>query len=246
MAVLELKDVHYTYPGFSQKVLNDVSFKLETGSITALLGCNASGKSTLARIAARLLKPDSGEVVISDESSRSNNFKVGLLFQNPDEQLLTADVESELAWGLENLAVAQDEMRERIKETLKKFGLTDIAKRPPDTLSDGWKQITALAALVAMKPAFLILDEATAFLDPYWTGMLKELSRDLTIEMGLLWITASAIEAAWADKVMIIKEGHIVGEGEPEIILHPERIRTFGMDPLPEWAWDSIERKKTN
>jgi len=207
VALLELKDISFTYPGSSKLVLNDVSLGLETGQLKVLIGKNGSGKSTLSRIAAGLLKPTAGSVEIKGIPTDVKGINVGIVFQNPDEQLLTADVESEIAWGLENLNIPLDEMKERVQITLEMFELSKLSTQSPDSLSDGWKQITALASVVAMKPAFLILDEVTAFLDPYWTDRIKGIVKELSKQIGVLWVTASTAEERWGAEIVILQDG---------------------------------------
>ncbi|MDP8240091.1 MAG: ATP-binding cassette domain-containing protein [Candidatus Hatepunaea meridiana] len=238
MAILELKDVSYIYPGSTGAALDNISLIIETGQHIALLGANGSGKSTLAGIAAGLFNPTSGEVISSGNESYRGWNGMGLLFQNPDEQLLCQNVESEIAWGLENIGVHPDEMRVRVCETLEMFELTNKAKTSPDTLSDGWKQITALAAIVAMHPDFLILDEVTAFLDPYWTTKIRRMIGKLTERSGLLWISTNTIDAMHADEVLVIRNGQIVTKGTPQVVLNTELLKNAGIEPIH----NSIER----
>ena len=238
MALLQLKDVSYTYPDSPKPALDNITFALETGQHVVLLGANGSGKSTLARVAAGLLMPASGEVVMTGFEDQAGWNGVGLLFQNPDEQLLTHSVEAELAWGLENLGLLQDEMRRRIGEALELFELSDKANSSPDTLSDGWKQVTALASLAVMRPAFLILDEATAFLDPYWTAKIKGMVRGLIEVSGLLWITADGADAIKADRVLGLVDGQLIADGNPREVLQPERLEALGIEPVPDWVWN--------
>lgn len=216
MASLELRSVSLTYPGADHPALDGVTCGIGSGQFIALVGHNGCGKSTLARIATGLLKPDSGTVEIDGEPLKPGWNGVGLLFQNPDEQLLAGDVERELAWGLENLALPLGEIEARVRGGLEAFGLTCIAHQPPETLSDGQKQLVALAALAVMQPRFLILDEATAFLDPYWTKLIRQRSRELVPGAGVLWLTARASEAAPADIVWVMNRGRMVVAGGPE------------------------------
>ncbi|MCF7809393.1 energy-coupling factor ABC transporter ATP-binding protein [bacterium] len=184
--------------------------KLETGRIVTLTGKNGSGKSTLSHIAAGLLKPTAGSIEIKDIPAEYEGIQAGLVFQNPDEQLLNADVESEIAYGLENLNMPIDEMKARVNETLDIFNLKKFSQHSPDSLSDGWKQITAIAAVIAMKPMFLILDEVTAFLDPYWTERIKEIVKELSKQIGVLWITSSTRQVIWQDEILSLQNGLII------------------------------------
>jgi energy-coupling factor transport system ATP-binding protein len=210
LASLELKNVSYTYPGSSELILNNVSLKIETERIAVLIGKNGSGKSTLSHIAAGLLKPTTGSIEVKGIPAEYKSAHTGIVFQNPDEQLLNANVESEIAWGLENLNIPIDEMKVRVRETLEMFNLKELSQRSPDSLSDGWKQITAIAAVIAMKPMFLILDEVTAFLDPHWTERIKEIVKELSKQIGVLWITSSLKQAYWQNKIHTLQNGQIV------------------------------------
>jgi energy-coupling factor transport system ATP-binding protein len=212
MPALELNAVSFTYPGSAIPAVDGVSLRLETGSLVALVGPNGSGKSTLAKIAAGLIAPQAGEVRVANAGSAPGSIsrRVGLLFQNPDEQLLASSVVRELAWGPENLALPPDEMELRVRAGLERFGLTGMAELPPEALSDGQKQLTALAALMVIEPDFLILDEATAFLDPYWTAQVRRAAQDLARERGVLWITSRPAETDWADLVLEFSRGKIV------------------------------------
>jgi len=234
VALLQLKDVSYTYPDSPKPALDNITFALETGQHVVLLGANGSGKSTLARIAAGLLMPASGEVVMTGYECQSGWNNVGLLFQNPDEQFLTHSVEAELAWGLENLGLPSDEMRGRVGEALELFELSDKAGSSPNTLSDGWKQVTALASLAVMQPAFLVLDEATAFLDPYWEAKIKGMVQQLTETSGLLWITADGADATKADRVLGLSDGRLVADGNPREVLQPGLLEVLGIEPVSD------------
>ncbi len=210
MPILELKDVSLSYPGAVTLALNRVSCRLETGKYVVLYGSNGCGKSSLAKIMAGLLQPQAGEVIRSNIPTHSGWNSVGMLFQNQDEQLVSLDVESELAWGLENLNIPRDEMIERIKATLRQFDLTSIRYSPPESLSDGQKQLVALAATLIMKPSFLILDEATAFLDPQWRRRVQQYAREAVNSAGVLWITTRRAETADADELWSMVNGKIV------------------------------------
>lgn len=221
MAILELHDVTFSYPDSEHRALDKINCRIETGRLTALVGSNGCGKSTLARVAAGLLQPQSGKIVISGVARDDDWYGVGLVFQNADEQLLTSDVEGEIAWGLENLSVPADEMKQRVSEVLDLFGLSDKARLSPEELSDGWKQLTALAAVTVMKPAFLLLDEVTAFLDPLWRKEIRQYVRKLSHNTGILWITTDTgssgrlAELMTMDYILVMEDGRIVHEGAP-------------------------------
>ncbi len=244
MAILEIKDVSHCYSGAGKPALEGISLKLESGQHAALIGANGSGKSTLAKIAAGLLQPTSGDVVLIGAGEFTGWHGIGLLLQNPDEQFLSSDVESEIAWGLENLALPPDEMQRRVEEVLERFELADKKEFSPETLSDGWKQITNLAATVAMQPQFLILDEVTAFLDPYWTAKVRAMAAELTESSGLLWVTSNTREVLSADRIFLLHEGRLIEEGTPDEILRKghHNLLGMGLEPVPEWMWDEVSR----
>ena len=204
MAILELRNVNYTYPGASRPAIEDVSLRLETGQFLVLTGDNGSGKSTLARVAAGLDLPSSGEIRCEPLGSRA-----ALLFQNPDEQLICSKVEKELAWGLENLSLSPDEIKTRVENGLGRFRLQSIADQPPEALSDGQKQLVALAALAVMRPAFLILDEVGAFLDPYWARQVLEYTQSIIQDTGILWIASRDEAIPLSGRVLKIDRGRL-------------------------------------
>ncbi len=209
MPILELTDVTFSYPDSDTTAIDNVSCKLEMGQFIVLHGSNGCGKSTLAKVMAGLLQPQMGNVSINGYVQINGWNGVGMLFQNPDEQLLAMDVESELAWGLENLALPRKEMIERVNETLTYFDLTDKRHLPPESLSDGQKQLVALASVVVMRPSFLILDEATAFLDPFWKQEVRQYARKLVKQSGVLWITTREQETKNADEVWRMEKGRL-------------------------------------
>jgi energy-coupling factor transport system ATP-binding protein len=213
--------------------------RVSAGQIAALIGDNGSGKSTLARLAAGLIQPQSGEVRVvagggpdpSPEpdygtgkedlgarrsgkcepagAGRDETDFVGLMLQNPDEQFITSSVERELAWGLENMGVPPLEMEERVRRVLERFDLGALAGHPPEALSDGQKQVVALASLAAMRPRFLLLDEAVAFLDPFWRGVVARCARELSQDAGVLWITSRLNEAPEVDARWLMADGSV-------------------------------------
>ncbi len=223
MACLELANVSYRYPDTNHKVLDSISCTLESGSLIALAGNNGSGKSTLARLMSGLLTPTEGSVHIDGEPLKEGWNGVGYIFQNPEEQLISQQVERELAWGLENLNLPASDIELRVEEGLFYFGLQDRRSQPPECLSDGEKQLVAIASMWVMKPGFMILDEATAFLDPLWKKRLWEVVRQWSNTTGILWITANMEEARTADVVWLLDRGRIVDSGIPGEILTDKR-----------------------
>lgn len=219
MTSLELADVDFRYSGTSRTLLRNINCILETGKLVALLGNNGSGKSTLARLMAGLLMPSKGSVIINRETFPGSWNGIGYIFQNPDEQLIAQQVERELAWGLENLNIPVDEIERRVERGLEFFGLQEKRNQPPECLSDGEKQLVAIASMWVMEPVFIILDEAAAFLDPKWKARLWEIAREWSHTAGVLWITANENEAKTADLIWILDNGHITFTGTPDKIL---------------------------
>lgn len=202
---MQLKDVTYQYPHAAAPTLRGATLEIHSGSLAALWGANGCGKSTLAAVAVGLLAPQSGEVVIRPEGGVA-----ALMLQNPDDQMFAPDVRREVAWGMENLGLDRGTMGGRVKAALERFGLAAVAAKPPEALSDGEKQLVVLASLWAMRPAHLILDEPTAFLDAYWADRVREAARELATECGVLWITSRQSETRFADEVYAMAQGVVV------------------------------------
>ena len=231
MMRLELAGVHYTYPGGVRPALENISCHIDTGEFVILVGRNGCGKSTLARVMAGLIEPASGSVK-AQYSNPSAGLQpppsVGILLQNPDESLFTSSVAREIAWGLENRALPPAEMSRRVGEALAVFGLTELANRPLESLSDGQKQMAALAALVTVEHQFYILDEAAAYLDPYWRRRVSEAARELTARAGVLWITSAPHpEILPADRIWVMHRGKLATDGKAGEILKLGNLSHF-------------------
>ncbi len=231
MAVLTLSGVSFTYPGASKPAVENLSATVESGRWVALLGANGSGKSTLARLMAGLLSPTEGSVTLDGQSLRPEWNGIGIIFQNPDEGLFNPTVEREIAWGLENIATPPAEMEVRVSGVLERFGLQILANREPFTLSDGQKQLTALASILVMNPPLLIFDEPTAYLDPWWKRRLLVTVRESCGERGVVWFSTRAAEAVEADEVWLLHEGRLAERGAPEVMLRNERLERLGIVP---------------
>lgn len=229
---LQLTNISLQYPGSKHLALHNISCQIKRGQRIALLGSNGSGKSTLAKIMCGLIVPDIGDVLLDGKPLTDGWNGIGLLFQNPDEQLMASSVENELAWGLENLNLPTDEIIARVENGLDTFELTGIRNKPPEQLSDGQKQLVALASIVVMKPDFLILDEATAFLDPNWRVQILGKILDFASDMGVLWISTRHDDNIKADEIWLMQNGQIVDKGSPNSILIPEKLENTGLAPL--------------
>ncbi len=245
MPFLEFKNVDYSYPsgdgGYIQALYN-VSLTVERGQFVALVGCNGSGKSTLARLSNGLILPDSGDVTVDGMSTaqKGNLFdirkKIGVVFQNPDNQMVTTIVEDDIAFGPENLGLPPAEIRERVDFALSCVGMSEYAKSGPFRLSGGQKQRVAIAGVLALSPELLILDEATGMLDPRGRrevmDVVGKLNRDE--HKAIVMITHFMEEAAAADRIIILDHGHIAADGGRELFEKPEVFKHAGLDlPLP-------------
>lgn len=235
-----------------EKVLKDINIEIEKGSFTAILGHNGSGKSTLAKHFNAILLPSGGKVYVKgmDTADENNIFNIrqsaGMVFQNPDNQMVAALVEDEVAFAPENLGVEPKEIRRRVDECLEIVNMTKYAQSSPSKLSGGQKQRVAIASVLAMNPEILILDEPTAMLDPKGRSevvktikMLNE-EKDITVVL----ITHYMDEAAQADRTVVIDDGEIVLDGTPkEVFKNVEKLKSLGLD-VPQVTELAYELRK--
>lgn len=241
MPFLNFKNVEYSYPSGENdyiRAVSDINLSVERGEFVALVGCNGSGKSTLARLANGLLLPDRGDVTIDGltTADKSNLYdirkKIGVVFQNPDNQMVTTIVEDDIAFGPENLGLPPAEIRERVDWALKTVGMSDYAKSGPMRLSGGQKQRVAIAGVLAIKPELMILDEATGMLDPDGRkevmDVVTRLNRDEN--MAVIMITHFMEEAAVADRIVIMNRGTLVADGDRELFRSPKVFTDAGLD----------------
>ena len=218
--------------------IDDVSFSVKRGSFTAIIGRNGSGKSTLAKNINALLLPSGGAVYVNgyDTKDEAHLWEVrqsaGMVFQNPDNQLVSSIVEDDVAFGPENLGVEPDEIRRRVDESLKKVNMFQHRKRAPHHLSGGQKQRVAIAGVMAMRPECVILDEPTAMLDPKGRAQVMEIIHQLHEEgITIVLITHFMEEAAQADRIIIMDDAHVVLDGVPkDVFLHGGKIRDLYLD----------------
>ena len=235
-----------------EKVLKYINIEIEKGSFTAVLGHNGSGKSTLAKHFNAILLPSGGKVYVKgmDTADENNIFNIrqsaGMVFQNPDNQMVAALVEDEVAFAPENLGVEPKEIRRRVDECLEIVNMTKYAQSSPSKLSGGQKQRVAIASVLAMNPEILILDEPTAMLDPKGRSeviktikMLNE-EKDITVVL----ITHYMDEAAQADRTVVIDDGEIVLDGTPkEVFKNVEKLKSLGLD-VPQVTELAYELRK--
>ncbi|MEW6749539.1 MAG: energy-coupling factor transporter ATPase [Candidatus Latescibacterota bacterium] len=235
--MIQVRDATFSY-GASTPALRAVQLEVRPGERVAVVGANGSGKTTLARCLNGLVVPQQGEVRVDGfcTASAGDLFevrrRVGMVFQNPDDQLVSTTVETEIAFGLENLAVPRPEMQHRVDEVLSAFHLEGYRRHPPHRLSGGEKQRVAIAAAVAMRPVFLVLDEPTSLLDPQSRGQVGELLRSLGDEYGIATILITQVpeEAARCERVLVMDHGALVLDAAPEVVFaDPERLEALGL-----------------
>ena len=244
--LFDIRHVSHTFEteeGKTFDALKDVAAQIKKGEFTAIIGTNGSGKSTLARHLNALLLPTEGELIV--EGMRTSDAgrvwdirqKVGMVFQNPDNQLVAAVVEEDVAFGPENLGVPPEEIRERVDLALEKVGMTSYRKQAPSMLSGGQKQRVAIAGVLAMKPDCIVLDEPTAMLDPKGRKEVMDTIHELNKTEGItiVLITHFMEEAVTADHILVIDRGVLKMEGTPrEIFSQADRVTEIGLDvPVP-------------
>jgi len=220
---IEVRNLTVRYPGASTDALRSVSLEVATGEFLAIMGGNGSGKSTLARSLNGLVRPLEGDVIVDglntrDEMScRSIRRRLGIVFQNPHLQTTSLTVEREIAFGLQNTGTTEDRIKEIVGEQLAASGLDHMRKRPPRTLSGGEQQRLALASVLAMRPAHLILDEATSLLSPSSRSdlLLAVAAERRSRNMTVILITQFAEEAMSADRLIVLKSGAVLHDGAP-------------------------------
>ncbi len=239
--IIEIKNVSYEYSDENQNrtAVNNVSLNIERGSFTVILGHNGSGKSTLAKMMNGLLKPTNGDIFVdgintkTEENEIEVKRKVGMVFQNPDNQLISSIVEEDVAFGPENLGLDPSEIRARVDESLKAVGMYEFKNSTPHHLSGGQKQRIAIAGMIALRPDCLILDEPTAMLDPKGRAEIVDtvikLNRDKN--MTVVLITHYMEEAENADRVVVMNDGVLIADDTPkEIFKNVDMLKSVGLD----------------
>lgn len=242
--IIEVNNVSYVYKAHSEDrhdvtALQDVSIEIAQGEFLAILGRNGSGKSTLAKLFNALLLPAAGTVLVdgidtmNEEQLWDIRSMTGMVFQNPDNQIVGTIVEEDVAFGPENLGVPPEEIRIRVDDALETIGLSEYKKHAPHLLSGGQKQRVAIAGILAMKPKCIVLDEATAMLDPIGRKEVMRILRKLNREEGItiVHITHHMDEAGKADRIMVIDSGKCVMIGTPkEVFRDVKGIKGLGLD----------------
>lgn len=245
--MIEIENLSFSYDDDEDNkkyVIKDLNLKIKKGSFVAILGHNGSGKSTLAKHLNGILLPSGGKVYVDglDTSVEKNIFDIrsraGMVFQNPDNQIVAAIVEDEVAFAPENLGIAPDEIRRRVDECLSIVNMTKYAKSSPARLSGGQKQRVAIAGVLAMEPECIILDEPTAMLDPSGRTEVMKTIKNLNKTKGItvVLITHYMDEAAEADRVIVMEKGQIVFDDTPKkVFSNVEEIKKIGLD-VPQVA----------
>ena len=241
--MIKLENVTFEYKSFddekNHKAVDNVSFEVEKGEFLVILGHNGSGKSTLAKMMNGLVLPTDGNVLVEDMNTKSEDHmwdvrqKVGMVFQNPDNQIVATIVEEDVAFGPENLGVPSEEIRQRVDESLAIVGMTEYMKHAPHLLSGGQKQRVAIAGILAMNPDCIIFDEPTSMLDPTGRIEVMDTIRKLNKEEGktIILITHYMDEAVQGDRVIVISSGEMVMEGTPkEVFKQVDKIKELGLD----------------
>ena len=241
--IIRIENLTFEYPPEEEgagavKALNGIGFEIEKGSFTAVLGRNGSGKSTLSKQLNALLIPKEGDVIVCGINTRQEErvweirSSAGMVFQNPDNQLISAVVEDDVAFGPENLGIPAEEIRRRIDDAMKRVGIYELRKKSPHMLSGGQKQRVAIAGVVAMRPQCIIFDEPTAMLDPKGRREVMEIVRSLRQDgITVILITHFMEEAVEADRIIVMDGGKVVMDGSPpQIFENEQRLRELGLE----------------
>lgn len=236
---IDIKDLKFKYDKEQEGyTLNGVSFHVKQGEWLSIIGHNGSGKSTTVRLIDGLLKAESGQIFIEGQELTEENVwdirhKIGMVFQNPDNQFVGATVEDDVAFGLENKGLPLEEMRKRVKDALYLVGMSKFANREPARLSGGQKQRVAIAGAVALRPRIIILDESTSMLDPEGRLELIKTMKNIRKQYGItvISITHDLDEIALSDRVLVMKEGRVESSSTPrELFARGKDLLTLGLD----------------
>ena len=237
-SIIDVKNLSFRYKESQEYYdVKDITFHVKRGEWLSIVGHNGSGKSTTVRLIDGLLEAESGEIVIDGQRLTEENVwnirrQIGMVFQNPDNQFVGATVEDDVAFGLENQGLSRQEMKKRVEEALDLVGMLDFKKREPARLSGGQKQRVAIAGVVALRPAILILDEATSMLDPEGRRELIETVKGIRkdYDMTVISITHDLEEVAMSDRVLVMKRGEIESTSSPRDLFSRNDLDQIGLD----------------
>ena len=237
-SIIDVKNLSFRYKESQEYYdVKDITFHVKRGEWLSIVGHNGSGKSTTVRLIDGLLEAESGEIVIDGQRLTEENVwnirrQIGMVFQNPDNQFVGATVEDDVAFGLENQGLSRQEMKKRVEESLALVGMLDFKKREPARLSGGQKQRVAIAGVVALRPAILILDEATSMLDPEGRRELIETVKGIRkdYDMTVISITHDLEEVTMSDRVLVMKKGEIESTSSPRELFSRNDLDQIGLD----------------
>ncbi len=237
-SIIDVKNLSFRYKESQEYYdVKDITFHVKRGEWLSIVGHNGSGKSTTVRLIDGLLEAESGEIVIDGQRLTEENIwnirrQIGMVFQNPDNQFVGATVEDDVAFGLENQGLSRQEIQKRVEEALDLVGMLDFKKREPARLSGGQKQRVAIAGVVALRPAILILDEATSMLDPEGRRELIETVKGIRkdYDMTVISITHDLEEVAMSDRVLVMKKGEIESTSSPRELFSRNDLDQIGLD----------------
>lgn len=251
--MIEIKNLFFKYnPDDERNVLNNLNLEIKEGEFLAVLGHNGSGKSTLAKLINGLLLPSSGDVIVNNLNTKNDKDVwtirsiAGMVFQNPDNQLVATMVEEDVAFGPENLGIETKEIHERVDFALKAVGMEKFRRNAPHMLSGGQKQRVAIAGILAMMPEYIILDEPTAMLDPNGRKEVMDTVKMLNREYNktIILITHYMDEAALADRIIVMEKGENILEGTPrDVFSQVDKIKKIGLD-VPQVTELAYELRK--
>ena len=237
-SIIDVKNLSFRYKESQEYYdVKDITFHVKRGEWLSIVGHNGSGKSTTVRLIDGLLEAESGEIVIDGQRLTEENVwnirrQIGMVFQNPDNQFVGATVEDDVAFGLENQGLSRQEMEKRVEEALALVGMLEFKKREPARLSGGQKQRVAIAGVVALRPAILILDEATSMLDPEGRRELIDIVKGIRkdYDMTVISITHDLEEVAMSDRVLVMKKGEIESTSSPRNLFSRNDLDQIGLD----------------
>ncbi len=255
MSLIEIKSLTYTYPGASKQSLRDITLTIKKGEFAILTGPSGCGKTTLCRCFNGLIPHFyagelKGDLKVADLNVNEHAIgemakRVGLVFQNPENQLFALSVEKDVAFGLENLGMPREQMQERVDWALEMTGIEDLRERAPHELSGGQQQRVAIASVLAMQPEIIIFDEPTSFLDPLGAQKIFEVISHLNKRLGITVILVEHrldLAARYADHVIIMDEGRIALDGQPREVFNSEQARLLGVGiPKTVRLWRLLE-----
>lgn len=250
--IIEMTDVSFRYTDESPDwILNNVSLSIQKGEWITLIGPNGSGKSTLTKAMNGLIIPNQGKINIGGTEMTAENLsevrrKIGMVFQNPENQFVGATVEDDVAFGLENIGMPRDEMKVRVKDALERVHMWDLADRQPVNLSGGQKQRVAIAGVIASRPDIIVLDEATSMLDPHGRQVVFDTIKEIKQEddLTIISITHDINEALESDRIFVMEQGQIIQTGSPEeIFTYGEKLIDMGLEvPFSEILKASLKK----